>query len=625
MGWSWLIPLLPFAAFPIVGLFGRRLPGGGSFLTILAVAAGFAISVFGLAELTTTSGLEFNQGPGPFEVEFLQAGKMSLPLSMIVDSLALVMLLVVTFLSALIQIYSVGYMRGDPRIHWYFAAMSLFTAAMLGLTITNNLVILYVAWELMGLCSYLLIGFWWERPSAREAAKKAFVTTRIGDVGLLIGILVLFINTGTFEMDEIFAQVNAGEVGSTTVTLSAILIFLGAMGKSGQFPLHVWLPDAMEGPSPVSALIHAATMVAAGVFLVARTYPLFVASETALMVVMVIGTITAIFAALIALVETDVKRVLAYSTISQLGYMMFALGAGGMTAAMLHLASHGFFKALLFLGAGAVMHACGGIIDIDRLGGLRRRMPVTTWTFIIGALSLSGFPLLSGFWSKDAVLNSAVEGGHWLTFAVGVITAALTAFYMFRVIFRVFFGSPRSSEAENAHAAEPLLAVPLAILAVFAVVAGWVGSPLIGDPFARFVYFGEEAHHAFESLGAILLSASAAIVGIVVAYSIYMLRSPSVETIRGAFPVAHRFLARRAFVDDLYQWLIDHVSLALAVLVALIDRRFVNDTVVDGSGFLVIFSGSRLRRLMTGFLYNYAAFMLLGVAILSIALITLSS
>ena len=396
------------------------------------------------------------------------------------------------------------------------------------------------------------------------------------------------------------------------------------MGKSGQFPLHVWLPDAMEGPSPVSALIHAATMVAAGVFLVARMYPLFAASEGALMVVLVIGTITAIFAALLALVETDLKRVLAYSTISQLGYMMFALGAGGMTAAMLHLVTHGFFKALLFLGAGAVMHACGGIIDIDRLGGLRKRMPITTWTFVIGALSLSGFPLLSGFWSKDAILNSAVEGGHWLTFSVGVITAALTAFYMFRVIFRVFFGSPRSSAAENAHAAEPVLAVPLVILAVFAVLGGWVGSPLIGDPFARFVYFGAEAGHAFESLGAILLSASAAIVGIIVAYSVYMLRSPSAETVREAIPAAHRFLARRAYIDDLYQWLIDHVSLALAVLVAMFDRKVINGTAVDGSGFLVIFSGSRLRRLMTGFLYNYAAFMLLGVVGLSIVIFALA-
>ena len=617
---AWLIPALSVAAFVLLTFAGRRMPGGGAVVSLAAVAMGFGLAVYGYLDLRAAD-VEVNVGPGPFAMDFLNAGDMSVRLGMVIDSLSITMLLIVTFLSFVIQLYSVGYMRGDPRIHWFFAVVALFTAAMLGLVLTNNLIILYVSWELVGLCSYLLIGYWWERPAAREAAKKAFVTTRIGDVGLLIGILVLFKATGSFEIDEIFAQLRAGAIPGETVTLAAILMFLGAMGKSGQFPLHVWLPDAMEGPTPVSALIHAATMVTAGVYLVARMFPLFVASDAAMLVVLTIGTITAILAALLALVETDMKRVLAYSTISQLGYMMFALGTGSVTAAMLHLAGHAFFKALLFLGAGAVMHGTHGIVDIDRLGGLRRKMPVTTWTFVIGALSLAGFPLLSGFWSKDLILNSAFEGGHWVTFAVGVITAALTAFYMFRVIFRAFFGEARSEEARNVHAAEPIVAIPLVVLAFFAVVFGWLGSPLVGDPFGHFVFASEQVEGHGESIWVTVLSSTAAIAGILAAYSVYQRGRPGAASIRSAAGGLHTFLARRAYMDTLYQWLIDNVSLGLAVFVAVFDRRVVNDVGVDGVGASVRFSGKGLRRSVSGLLYNYAALMVVGIVALAIGLV----
>ncbi len=618
MSIAWLIPLISVAAFVLLAFVGNRLPGGGAIVSLVAVAAGFGLAVYGFFDLRATD-VAVNEGPGPFAVDFVSAGELSIHLGMVIDSLSITMLLMVTFLSFIIQLYSVGYMRGDPRIHWFFAVVALFTAAMLGLVLANNLIILYVSWELVGLCSYLLIGYWWERPSAREAAKKAFVTTRIGDVGLLIGILVLFKATGSFEIDQIFEMLTAGEIPAGTITLAAVLMFLGAMGKSGQFPLHVWLPDAMEGPTPVSALIHAATMVTAGVYLVARMFPLFAASEAAMLVVLTIGTITAIFAAVLALVETDMKRVLAYSTISQLGYMMFALGAGSVTAAMLHLAGHAFFKALLFLGAGAVMHGTHGIVDIDKLGGLRKKMPVTTWTFIIGALSLAGFPLLSGFWSKDMILSTAYDGGHWVTFAVGVVTAALTAFYMFRVIFRAFFGEARSDEARNIHRAEPIVAIPLLVLAFFAIVFGWLGSPLVGAPFGDFVFAGHHAAEHGESIWVVLISSAAAILGILAAYSVYQARKPGAASIRSAASGFHTFLAKRAYMDIGYQWLIDNVSMGLARFVAVFDRKVVNDAGIDGAGAAVRLSGKGLRRGVTGLLYNYAALMVVGIVVLAVA------
>ena len=616
MGYAWIIPAASAVAFPIAGLLGRRLPGKGWPLSIGAALVGLALAIVALVEFVGGGISPVHEGQ-VYSVDFVQAGDVSVQLSMMLDSLCILMLVVVTSLSALIQIYSIGYMRGDPRIHLFFAYMALFTAAMLGLVVANNLLILYVAWELVGLCSYLLIGYWWERPAAREAAKKAFVTTRIGDVGFLIGVMVLFVNTGTWQINEIFELLAAGAIDPAVVTASAILIFLGAMGKSGQVPLHVWLPDAMEGPSPVSALIHAATMVAAGVFLVARMFPLFAASEAALMLVLVIGTITAVLAASVAIVQTDIKRVLAYSTVSQLGYMMFALGAGGVAAAMLHLAAHAFFKALLFLAAGSVMHGTHDTVDVTRLGGLRRRMPITATTFIVAALSLAGFPFFSGFWSKDAVLNVTVLHGQWVTFAVGMFTVCLTALYMGRVTVLTFFGKPRSAAAEEAHESPLVIAIPLLIIGVFAVLGGWAGSPLIGDPYARFLFLGE-AHEPFESIGTAILGSGLVILGFAVASYLYGLRPALPARIRVAAGPLSRALERKLYFDDVYQWGIDHVSLALAEAVAVFDRVVVNDTGVDGAGGGVRFAGRPIRLLTTGRVYNYGWFIALGVVVLGI-------
>ncbi|MBM4437618.1 MAG: NADH-quinone oxidoreductase subunit L, partial [Actinobacteria bacterium] len=553
-----------------------------------------------------------------FRVEFLQAGDVAVPLSMVTDALSVLMLVVVTSLSALIQIFSIGYMRGDSRMHWFFAVMALFTAAMLGLVLANNLLILYVAWELVGLCSYLLIGYWWERPAAREAAKKAFVTTRIGDVGFLIGLLVLFVHTGTWEIDQNFALLAAGKLDAPVVTAVAVLVFLGAMGKSGQVPLHVWLPDAMEGPTPVSALIHAATMVAAGVYLVARMFPFFAASPAAALVVLVIGTITAILAASLALVQTDIKRVLAYSTVSQLGTMMFALGAGGVGAAMLHLTAHAFFKALLFLGAGSVIHGTQATQDLRQLGGLRQRMPMTAATFIVAALSLAGFPFFSGFWSKDAVLNVTAENGQWVTFAIGVLTAGFTAFYMFRVTLLTFFGTPRSEGARHAHESPWVMTGPLALIAVFALLAGWVGSPLVGDPFARFFFLGEAHEPAFQAWVAVL-GGALALGGLGLAIVCYGVRPGAPAVVRARLPRLTRALERKLYFDDVYQWGIDHLALAFGRFIAAFDRSVVNDTGVDGTGKTVLISGRVLRLFATGRVYTYGWFIALGVVVLGIA------
>ncbi len=622
MGYAWLIPALSAAAFPIVALLGRRLPGRGWPLTIGAILAGFGLAIVALTEFAANDIPPVHEG-SVFAHGFLQAGDVSVDLSMVIDALSILMLVVVTSLSALIQIYSIGYMRGDPRVHWFFAVMALFSAAMLGLVLANNLLILYVAWELVGICSYLLIGYWWERPAAREAAKKAFVTTRIGDMGLLVGLMLLFINTGTWEIDAIFESLAAGAIDPAVVTASAVLIFLGAMGKSGQVPLHVWLPDAMEGPSPVSALIHAATMVAAGVYLVARMYPLFAASDAALLLVLVVGTVTAVLAASMALVQTDIKRVLAYSTISQLGYMMFALGAGGVGAALLHLSAHAFFKALLFLAAGSVLHGTHETQDIDRLGGLWRRMPITAITFGAAALALAGFPFLSGFWSKDAVLNALVEDGAWVTYVVGVFTAGLTSFYAGRVVIRTFFGQPRSDAARNAHESPAVMTSPLILIGVFAVLAGWVGSPLVGDPFARFLFVGE-AHEPFESLVTALLGGALTVVGIGLAVYLYGYRQDVPARIRAAAGPLTRALDRKLYFDDLYQWGINNVALASARVVAAFDRLVVNDTGVDGSGALARHSGRALRRLSTGRVYNYGWFVVLGVVVLGVTIALVS-
>ncbi|MCX6002868.1 MAG: NADH-quinone oxidoreductase subunit L, partial [Chloroflexi bacterium] len=438
----WLIFLLPLLSFVVISLilkpFLKDKPKVAGYVTIAAVSASLLLSIWILIRLLGEPNHELSI---PDISWVIIEGGATIHLGLLVDSLTAIMLIVVTVVSLMVQIYSQGYMKDDHGYHRYYAAMSLFTAAMLGLVMADSLLLVFVFWELVGLCSYLLIGFWFHRPSAANAAKKAFIVTRLGDFGFLAGIIFLYAHTGTFDIASLHQMAISGVLAGSVLTWGAIGIFAGAVGKSAQFPLHVWLPDAMEGPTPVSALIHAATMAAAGVFLVARTYPLFEHSAAALQTVAIIGGFTAIFAASIALVQNDIKRVLAYSTISQLGYMMLGLATGGVAVGIFQLFNHAFFKALLFLGAGSVNHATK-TFDMREMGGLRKAMPWTYATFLIGAVSIAGIWPLSGFWSKDEILASALATQP-IIFALAIITVFMTAFYMFRVVFMTFGGNYR--------------------------------------------------------------------------------------------------------------------------------------------------------------------------------------
>ena len=471
----WAIFFLPvISLITIMFVFNRSERAG--LVAALSIGLSFLLSLWVLDSAFQADGQRLTFASR----EWLSVGAVHIDAGLNVDGLTAIMLVVVTSVAFLVQVYSLGYMAGDPGYWRYFAYMSLFTASMLGLVLVDSLVLVYVFWELVGLSSFLLIGFWFHRPAAAAAAKKAFLVTRLGDIGFLLAILLIYAHTGTFDIAEIQTLAVTGAIGGTTLTFFALGIFAGAAGKSAQVPFHVWLPDAMEGPTPVSALIHAATMVVAGVYLVARMFPVFQQSPDAMTVVAAVGGITAITAALIGLVMTDIKRVLAYSTISQLGYMMLALGIGAYVAAIFHLLTHAFFKALLFLGAGSVNHATN-TFDMRRMGGLRKSMPITFWTFIIGSISLSGLFPFAGFWSKDEILSDAWAHERYL-FYIALVVAGLTAFYMFRVIFMTFGGTyrgggPAEEVGEDSHSAEPhespaSMTIPLGVLPVPAV---WIG------------------------------------------------------------------------------------------------------------------------------------------------------
>lgn len=615
MEWAWVAPALGVLAFILISFFGNYLPGKGFWIAVAAIGLGFILFWFVLADL-------LSRGAATYNITWFEAGGTRLKLGMIVDNLSVLMLGVVTSVALAVQVYSIGYMKGDPRFGWYYAAHSLFAAAMLVLVLADNFLLLYVGWELVGLCSYLLIGFWYERRSAAEAAKKAFITTRIGDVGLLIGILILFKATGTFDMTTIFDKAVSGQIEGATLTAAAILIFAGAMGKSAQFPLHVWLPDAMEGPTPVSALIHAATMVAAGVYLVARTFPLFVASPVALTVVTVIGLITVLMASTMALVMTDFKRVLAYSTIAQLGFMLLGLASLGYTAGMFHLTSHAFFKALLFLTAGSVIHATEKQ-DINQMGGLARRMPWTAAVFIIAALAMSGLPPFSGYFSKDEILIAVWENQNPLVYILVAFSAFLSALYMARLLFLVFFGELKE-ENHHVHESPWTMLVPMIALAVPSLFMGfalfdWVG-PLFGLPsqyqgFGSFLYLHEpEAFHFSTGIG--ISSALISVAALVLGWLIYSRKSISSAAIQGRFAPIHRLLVNKYYMDDLYQAMIDRVALAFSRFVAVFDRVVINDIGVNGTGAAARFAGFVLKFHQTGLVYNYLLVMLTGVLVI---------
>jgi len=620
---AWLIFLLPLFSFIIIAFFIRPFVKVGSkvagYILITALSASLALSIWALMSVMAAPHHEI---PVP-DISWVVLGEgVTIHLGIIMDSLTAVMLIVVTVVSLMVQIYSQGYMDGDPGYHRYYAWMSLFTASMIGLVLADNLLFLFVFWELVGLCSYLLIGFWFHRPSAADAAKKAFIVTRLGDFGFLSGILLLYLNTGTFDIKELHGLAIAGVLAGTVLTWAAIGIFAGAAGKSAQFPLHVWLPDAMEGPTPVSALIHAATMVAAGVFLVARMFPLFEHSAEAMTTVAIIGGFTAIFAASMGLVMTDIKRVLAYSTISQLGYMMLGLGTGGVAIGIFHLFNHAFFKALLFLGAGSVNHATG-TFDMRLMGGLRKTMPWTYATFVIASLSIAGIWPLSGFWSKDEILVSSLTAQPVL-FYLAMITVFMTAFYMFRAVFMTFGGEYRGGSSESHGGSHPhesprVMVMPMVVLAVLAVVSGLWN---VTGQFGALMGHGEAHSFAGGFFGILAhplpwISLILAGLGILLAYAMYSARWISAERIGSLFRPLYTLFSRKYWFDELYENIVVRSALLNGFFAGL--QRFDEsgvDGVVNGVAGGAIASGRAIRQAQTGQLQFYGLF--IGVGVLAI-------
>jgi NADH-quinone oxidoreductase subunit L len=615
---AWLIALLPFLAAALIFIFVHRWPGISAGLSIFAIMTSFVLSIpVALAVFAQEGGTVFE-----FSTRWLSMPGLNVDMGLLLDPLTAVMLIVVTSIASLVQIYSLGYMKGDPGFSSYFAYQSLFAASMLGLVVANNFGQMFVFWELVGICSYFLIGFWFGRDSAKNAAIKAFVTNRVGDFGFLLGILFLQIVFGTLNFTGLSQEIATYTNMAVLIPLS-ILLFFGPMGKSAQFPLHVWLPDAMEGPTPVSALIHAATMVAAGVYLVARAFFIFSAVPQAMTFIAIIGAITAIFAASIAMAQNDIKRILAYSTLSQLGYMMMAMGVGAMTAGMFHLMTHAFFKSLLFLGAGSVIVAMHEEQDIWKMGNLYKKMPVTTWTFIIGALALCGIPPLSGFWSKDEILLAAYASGNLGLYILGSLVAFLTAFYMFRLIFVAFFGSNSYGE-EKAHENSPVMTVPLIILAVAAVLVGFVNSPLMHHAFGHFIK--HPAGIQPEPSTAIMISSTLiALAGIGLAWLIYQKKLLSHEALREKFSGIYQLLKNKYYIDEIYARFGEVLVYGAARAMFWFDIQVVNG-LVNGIAFLTGKSGETLRYTEDGQVQSYASYMMAGVLIMVVlALIAVES
>ncbi len=607
----WIILFLPLAAAGFITLFTLRNRAVSSGLSIGAVVIAFVLTVFFVAinglgperELTST---------------WLSVQDLQVEFGLHLSALTLMMTLIVTGVAAAIHIYSWGYMQGDEGFSRYFACLSLFTFSMLGIVLANNFLQLFIFWELVGVSSYLLIGFWYAKPSAADAGKKAFITNRLGDFGFLIGILLIWGTLGSLNFDVLQDKLGGGGDGFGRVaTLAGLLVFCGAMGKSAQFPLHVWLPDAMEGPTPVSALIHAATMVAAGVYMLCRVF--FLLNPQALAVIAWIGGFTALLAAVIAVQQDDIKRILAYSTLSQLGYMVMAVGLHGPGPAMFHLSTHAFFKALLFMGAGSVILAVHHEQNIWRMGGLRKKMPATFWTFIAGTLALAGVWPLSGFFSKDSILAQAQERQNYLLLALGIAVAALTAFYMFRLVFVVFGGATRSEAAGHAHESPQIILWPLRVLAVLSVVGGFIGIELV---YAR--YFGPESAHEltvwqqlvvpFEHAPvAAALGLLAAVFGIGVAYLVY--RKAADDPLVSRLGPVSTAMRNRFYFDELYDATVIRLHDLIAAIAAWMDKWLIAGLAVRGTHGTTELVGRALRLVQTGNLQTYAFLFALGVAL----------
>jgi NADH-quinone oxidoreductase subunit L len=635
--YAWTIALLPVISAGLILFFGKRTPGRGAVYGILAMAASWVLSILVLWHFVQGGVTQASQ------VEWFNVGPFHLQLGQYIDGLTAAMLVVVTSVSLCVHVYSLGYMHGDKRFTWFYFVLSMFTAAMLDVVIAPNLFQLLIGWEVMGVCSYLLIGHWWEEKENSNASIKAFITTRIGDVPFMFGIFALIAATGfsTSNIAQISTMVHTGQISSGVAAVAAILLFGGTIGKSAQFPLHVWLPDAMAGPTPVSALIHAATMVAAGVYLVGRMYTVFIGADAwVLQTISIIGAITMLGAALLALVQNDIKRVLAYSTLSQLAYMVALMGVGpaGRNAAFFHLFTHAFFKALLFLGAGSVIHAVHSN-NMSDMGGLRKYMPVTFVTFVIGSLALAGVAPFAGFWSKDELLVSAYDGHTWL-FVIMVITAALTAFYTMRMVWLTFFGTYEGHG--HPHESPVSMTGPLVFLAAATVGVGFLGAPQLHALFFKWVYFGEpEAVHFVPWIAG--LGTLAALGGIGVAYVVYKTKREK-DPLEDALGPLWGVFQHRYYIDAFYMRAIilpvrDQLSAAvywfnqnildgvvngmaalargLSVVVYWFDRNVI-DGFVNAVGSGAEEGGGLLKYLQSGNVQWYAVILFVGVIALTI-------
>jgi len=635
---AYIIALLPLAAFALIVFFTRWKEQLSAWLSIGAIGLGWIMSIVVMIQVIRLGGHEPIHLQRAFDI--INYPGFRLEMGFLIDPVAAMMLVVVTTVSLMVQVYSLGYMHGDPRFSRYFAYMSLFTFSMLGLVLANNFFLIFIFWELVGLTSYLLIGFWFEKKSASDAGKKAFITTKVGDLGFLLGLMMIGMVFGTFNYDEIFARVAAQEVSLPVLTFIGILVFCGAVGKSAQFPLHVWLPDAMEGPTPVSALIHAATMVAAGVYLVAKTLTIYLAAPGAAWVVASIGLITSFLAASIALVQNDIKRVLAFSTLSQLGYMIMALGLGSFYAGTFHLMTHAFFKALLFLGAGSVIHAVH-TNDIQQMGGLWGKMRTTAMTFVIACLAISGIFPLSGFWSKDEIIAATVH--QPLFFAVSVTVAFMTAFYMFRLFFLTFAGTPRDEEKyAHAHESPKSMTVPLVFLAILSICSGWVGLPWIDNGYSHYIFHGRPpVHHVYYWLMGLSLAVSAG--GIGLAYLMYYKKRISPEAMAARFRLIYTLLYNKYYIDEFYDavivrpcyWLADFlwsfdanvidglVNLQATVTLWLSEaKQWFDANIVDGAvnalGEITDAASGAFRQIQSGRLAHYLLAVVFGLLIIAL-------
>lgn len=661
-----LVLLIPLFSFLVLSFFGRKLPRSGDWFATTLIFINLGFSLFILYSLTVLCKYEFN-------VEWFNLGENKILgitnfyAGFQIDHLTAIMLVVVNAISAFVHLFSVKYMEGDAKYKKYYAYLGLFTFSMLGLVLGNSILLMYVFWELVGVSSYLLIGFWYEKPAPQEAAKKAFIVNRIGDAGFLLGILIIFFTIGSLTFNGIFEGVSAGKLSGGMLTAAGILLFCGAVGKSAQFPLHVWLPDAMEGPTPVSALIHAATMVAAGVYLVARVFVML--SADALTVITYIGVITAFISATIAITQNDIKKVLAYSTISQLGYMIMAIGVGAYSFGFFHLVTHAFFKACLFLTAGSVIYGLHHVQDIREMGGLRKKMPITFYTFLMATLAISGVPLTSGFLSKDAILSAtlafgSINGGiNYLVPVLAFFVAGLTAFYMFRLLILTFLGEPRNKEKyDHCHESPKQITIPLIALAVLSFFGFFSFNPLSGDGgwflnlvkmpehllagTKGFMYhllpleeYMEHIHHAHYTAMALSLIISG--IGILTAFAFYYWKKVNVDKLADSIKPLYNFSLNKWYFDELYDKIAVATTMGLSRISAWFDNNIVDGAVNGASSVTRVFSkynglfdniavdglvnltggivgafGLIFRKFQTGRIQTYIAFLLFGILIL---------